>query len=190
MYIEISPRASGKTTRLINEVFNHAELFTNDKILVATPYHEVSLSIKSKLETMVSPRTFDHIDLSNVHFMSNMSVVGRTYKYIFIDEFDLVNPLVLTSIMLSLEPNGFLYATSTLSSGEGLRALGLDINDNCIHIVGASDFMETDNENIMPNWLSPEHDNVIHRNVMRDLWVNSSVFKKGLMKFYLKKHKI
>lgn len=185
MYIEIAPRQSGKTIRLINEVFRDAETFPNDNILVVTSNQQSTLEIKGKLELMVSPRTFDHIDLSNVHFMSNMSVVGRTYKYIYIDEFDSINPLILTSILLSLEPNGLLYATGTLSSGQGLTTLGVNINDECVNVLGNELRLDDDNENITPNWLSTEHDNVIHRNVMRDL-----LFKKDLVKFYIKKHRL
>jgi len=120
MYLEISPRCSGKTTRLINQVIDDLEQNRYDGALVMAP-SMITLNLIERIFRKYLPSYVirDYIKLS-IRYM-NVNRNGNVRLYV--DEFDL-----LPSGSFPPLRNGY-YTTSIVRQGDMLYTL-LKMNNN------------------------------------------------------------
>lgn len=109
VYVEIAPRGTGKTYRLINEIKKHIESSNDLKIVVVTPNNNTHLLIKNRLKDL-------GVDISNIIFSPTMFIPQETvpiptHRY-FVDEFDYIDRK-----NLFISENG--YYCTTLQNTEG-----------------------------------------------------------------------
>lgn len=100
MYLEISPRRTGKTHRLINEIIRYHLEYQNGKILLFCPNHDMSMEIKNRLMryNILNNKIIDI--LSNSSFENTLSIDEKdkineqsikNYLKLFVDEFNYCN---------------------------------------------------------------------------------------------------
>lgn len=89
IYVEISPRQTGKTTRLVNSVKKFLDRNSNNKKMIP-----VVVTIKNSMSKIISDMLVDYgVDVNRVIFSDTMYIHGyrdNVYTF-FVDEFDFID---------------------------------------------------------------------------------------------------
>lgn len=126
MYVEISPRQSGKTTRLIEAVINHLRQDDYARIAIVTPVGSINFikeKLKIKIREITTPNwggsvenlelLIDEFYLRRVEIVCDVKFLrGLRLDYYFFDEFSFLEPrkIILNN---SIIENGYYCTTPT-----------------------------------------------------------------------------
>ena len=122
-YLEISPRQSGKTTRLLNEVKKCLER-NKKEIWIFVPNHTIANSLNNEISKFHQMSTKFSSDRVKIRFASSD---GAGYDLenseLFFDEFDYFGPYLWNSIVLALPRRDSLKNAHFYTTPKRIRTL-------------------------------------------------------------------
>lgn len=202
MYVEISPRQSGKTTRLIEAAISYLRQDDYARIAIVTSTLQESLLIKKKLKIKIREITIPNwggrnenlelliqeFYLTRVETICDVnSLRGLRVDYYFFDEFSYLEP---RKIMLNnnIIENGY-YCTSPSSSRSTIDVLANHCSQNNIEIKFFNPWTEVrlrEQEALSP--YVREHVLEYWSNYMESIGITTNELKENWLTKIIKKH--
>jgi hypothetical protein len=201
MYVEISPRQSGKTTRLIEAAINHLRQDDYARIAIVTTVGQLRLikeKLKIKIREITTPNwggsaenlelLIDEFYLRRVEIVCDVNFLrGLRLDYYFFDEFSFLEP---RKIMLNnnIIENGY-YCTSPSSSRSTIDVLVNHCSQNNIEIKFFNPWTEVrlrEQETLSP--YIREHVVDDWCNYMESIGVATNQLKENWLTKIIKKH--
>jgi len=201
MYVEISPRQSGKTTRLIEAAINHLRQDDYTRIAIVTTVGQLRLikeKLKIKIREITTPNwggsaenlelLIDEFYLRRVEIVCDVNFLrGLRLDYYFFDEFSFLEP---RKIMLNnnIIENGY-YCTSPSSSRSTIDVLVNHCSQNNIEIKFFNPWTEVrlrEQETLSP--YIREHVVDDWCNYMESIGVATNQLKENWLTKIIKKH--
>ena len=131
MYVEISPRQSGKTTRLVQAVINYLQQNTEHTVAVVGFNSRAKNELKEKISRQINDSNIviDDNWAHRVNFLSGnlFGKYNREPNYWFFDEFSFLPPSNLLHPIYSNVIENAYYCTTPASDGFGLQRRSIDI---------------------------------------------------------------
>ena len=131
MYVEISPRQSGKTTRLVQAVINYLQQNTEHTVAVVGFNSRAKNELKEKISRQINDSNIviDDNWAHRVNFLSGnlFGKYNREPNYWFFDEFSFLPPSNLLHPIHSNVIQNAYYCTTPASDGFGLQRRSIDI---------------------------------------------------------------
>jgi hypothetical protein len=204
MYVEISPRQSGKTTRLIEAAINHLRQDDYARIAIVTTVGQLRLikeKLKIKIREITTPNwggsaenlelLIDEFYLRRVEIVCDVNFLrGLRLDYYFFDEFSFLEP---RKIMLnnSIIENGY-YCTTPTDKRSTINmitnyCLINDININYFNTWTESRLREQEalspyvREHVLEDWCNYMESIGITTNELKENWLTKIIKKHNFV---------